>query len=153
MLDRLEPCTNVNPARRGNAWRTGMRTSVLLRVVSGAVVLLASVGPAWGALGGVTCVSNDNHLYFILRSSTTKGTQVTSVALTSGTASSCAEAPPGDGVLTAFASGVQGFGASTILLPNRMRTGIISSKANSSVSCGDFDPTANGGSGLLTLPS
>jgi len=153
MLDLFEHFTKVNPARKGIAWRTGMRTSVVLKVLSGLVVLFASVSPTW-AVGGLTCISDDNHLYFILRGNVSnKGTQVTGVAMTSGTASTCIEAPPGDGILTAFAAGIQGFGASSALLPDRVRTAVLNGKANSSISCSNFDPTANGGTGLLTLPA
>jgi len=116
-------------------------------------VTLAVGRAAWG-ISGVTCVSNDNHVYFILRGNVAnEGTQVTSVAMTSGNAAGCSEGPPSDGVLTTLAVGVQGTGAQSALLPNRMRTTIIDGAANSSVSCNDFDPSANGGTGLLTLPS
>src|SRR5579862_2555768 len=122
-------------------------------ILLGLALLVMTVGSSWG-IGGLTCVSNDNHLYFILRGNVAdKGTQITTVVLSSGTASNCNEAPPSDGILTSFSSGIQGFGASSALLPNRMRTTVINGKANSSLSCNDFDPTGNGGEGVLNLPS
>jgi len=114
---------------------------------------LAVVRTSWG-MSGVTCISNDNHVYFILRGNVANhGTQVTSVTVTSGTAAGCIEGPPSDGILTTLAVGIQGTGASSALLPNRMRTTLINGTANSVISCGNFNPSANGGTGLLTLPS
>jgi len=119
----------------------------------GLALTLPALRASWG-MSGVTCISDDNHLYFILRGNVANaGTQVTSVTMTSGTAAACIEGPPSDGILTTLAVGIQGTGASSALLPNRMRTTVINGTANSVTSCGNFNPSANGGTGLLALPS
>ncbi len=132
-------------SRRGSRCRA-IEMLILVAVGLGGAVTAAN--SSW-AIGGLTCVSDDDHLYFILRGNVSnKGTQVTSVAITSERCgSTCIEAPPGDGILTAFSAGP---GA---LLPNRMRTTVLNGKGNSSISCADFNPNANGGMGLLTMPA
>jgi hypothetical protein len=98
------------------------------------------------ALSVERCVSQDNHLYVILRT-TSDRTQVTSVALTNGSANACCESPIGGAVLTALAAG------SGTLLPNRMRTTVISGLPSNAVTCGgNFSAGAAGGQGQLTLP-
>ena len=116
------------------------------------IALTTCARPSWG-IGGLACLSADNHVYFILKGTVAAtGTQVTSVVLSTGPAFACAEAPSGNNVMTAFSAGLQGVGASATLLPNRMRTDIITGIANSGVSCANFNPAANGGSGELDLP-
>ena len=109
-------------SRRGSRCRA-IEMLILVAVGLGGAVTAAN--SSW-AIGGLTCVSDDDHLYFILRGNVSnKGTQVTSVAITSERCgSTCIEAPPGDGILTAFSAGP---GA---LLPNRMRTTVLNGKGN-----------------------
>ena len=122
-------------------------------VLLGVSLAMATVQSSWG-MSGVTCKSDDNHVYFVLRGNVAnKGTQVTSVTMTSGTAAGCVEGPPSDGILTTLAVGIQGGGSSSALLPGRKRTTVINGKANAAISCSDFNASANGGTGLLTLPS
>ncbi len=117
-----------------------------------ASVAVTSARSTW-AIGGFVCLSQDNHVYFILKGNVaSQGTQVTSVALSTGTSSACAEAGSGNEVVTAFAAGLPGVGASVTLLPNRLRTNIISNLGDAGVSCANFDTTANGGAGELDLP-
>jgi len=130
-----------------------IRHATFLRLGYLAVITLATYArPSWG-IGGLVCLSADNHVYFILQGTvSTQGTQVTSLALATGNSSACVEAGSGNQVVTAFAAGLQGAGASVTLLPDRRRTDIITGIANSSVSCANFNPTANGGSGELDFP-
>ncbi|MBI4517560.1 MAG: hypothetical protein HY699_17285 [Deltaproteobacteria bacterium] len=104
---------------------------------------------AW-ALLMETCVSDDNHAYVIIKTgSGSIGMQVTNVALTASNANTCTEAPGGSGgpVLTAIATG-QGS-----LLPNRVRTTVLDGLLNNTISCSvNFNASAGGGKGVLTLP-
>jgi hypothetical protein len=92
---------------------THRRTALLdghatfLRLGCLAVIALTTCArPSWG-IGGAVCLSNDNHVYFILKGTVANiGTQITSVALPAG---------------------LQGAGASVALLPDRKRTDIITS--------------------------
>jgi hypothetical protein len=107
--------------------------------------LLAHSRPAPG-LTVERCVSNDNHLYVIL-TTTSPYTQVTSLAMTNMNANACCELPAPNDVLTAVAAGA---GA---LLPNRARTTVITGLPNNFISCGsNFNAAAAGGQGQLTLP-
>jgi hypothetical protein len=101
--------------------------------------------PLW-ALDIQRCVSSDNHLYVIL-TTTSDHTRVSSVALTNASANACCEAPSAGAVLTALSAG------SGTLLPNRMRTTVVTGLPNNSISCGvNFSAGAAGGQGQLTLP-
>ncbi len=72
---------------------------------------------------------------------------VTSVALNSGTTCSLSEIGPSGTVLTAFSAGPN------VLLPNRMRTTVLSGFNTNTVSCStNFNPAGAGGSGVFTLP-
>jgi len=117
--------------------------TVLALLVGG--LLLGSVEAA-SALNIERCVSQDNHLYVILTTSSPR-MQVTSVAMTNMNANACCELPsPGD-VLTAVAAGAG------ILLPNRARTTVISGLPSNFITCGaNFVASAAGGQGQLTLP-
>ena len=135
----------------------------LVRLMLSLGIAVVAAHPSWG-LGAITCQSADGHVYFILRGNVAnKGTQVTSVAITSGSAAACIETPSGAAgqVLTAFSAGIAlpnpcippTTPTPSALLPNRMRTTVISGKANAAVSCANFNPNANGGTGLLTMPA
>ena len=92
------------------------------------------------------CVSSDNHVYVIMTTSSAR-TQVNSVAMTNMSANGCCEFPTSGAVLTAVAAG------SGVLLPNRMRTTVISGLPNNFITCGsNFSAGAAGGQGQLTLP-
>jgi len=134
------------------AWRPTIGRPGALVLLLALFVTMLNPRPA-AAIGGVACRSQDNHVYFIIRGTVSSvGTQITSVALTSGNSSLCTESPPSDGVLTALAVGVLGQGGSSILLPNRMRTTVLSGFTNNSVTCANFVSSAAGGMGQLTLP-
>jgi hypothetical protein len=99
-----------------------------------------------GALTIERCISTDNHIYVILTTSSPQ-VQVTSLALTNMSANSCCEFPAPGAVLTAASTG-----AGT-LLPNRMRTTVISGLPSNTITCGgNFVAGAAGGQGQLTLP-
>jgi hypothetical protein len=101
--------------------------------------------PLW-ALDVQRCVSADNHLYVIL-TTTSDHTRVSSVALTNASANACCESPTTGAVLTALSAG------SGTLLPNRTRTTVVTGLPNNSISCGaNFVAGAAGGQGQLTLP-
>jgi hypothetical protein len=118
------------------------------RFVAAAVAAAVWVGAARpaSALTVERCVSADNHLYVILTTNNPR-TQVTSLAMTNMNANACCELPsPGD-VLTAVAAGAG------VLLPNRARTTVISGLPSNVISCaGNFNATAAGSQGQLTLP-
>ena len=114
--------------------------------LAGVAVLWLGGPPAASAVTVERCVSADNHMYMILTTSSTR-TQVTSVAMTDNGANACCESPAPGAVLSALAAG------SGTLLPNRMRTTVITGLPSNSITCGaNFNPTAAGGEGQLTLP-
>jgi hypothetical protein len=114
-------------------------------VVFGVALGLASPKSV-SALSLERCVSQDNHLYVIL-SSTSDFTQVTSVSMTNANANACCELGSDGDVLTALAAG------SGVPLPNRARTTVIAGLPSNSVTCaGNFSASAAGGQGQLTLP-
>jgi hypothetical protein len=112
-------------------------------------VLVLTLLGAPGSVRALTierCVSVDNHIYMILTTSSPQ-VQVTSVALTNMSANACCEFPAPGAVLTAASTGAG------VLLPNRMRTSVISGLPSNSISCGgNFVAGAAGGQGQLTLP-
>ncbi|MBI4515623.1 MAG: hypothetical protein HY699_07385 [Deltaproteobacteria bacterium] len=112
---------------------------------AGLSLLVAQAG--W-ALTVEHCLSSDNHIYIIIKTGSGNiGTQVTSVAVTAGNANTCTEAPASGAVLTALAAG-QG-----ALLPNRMRTTVLDGFLSNTISCAvNFNASAGGGKGVLTLP-
>jgi hypothetical protein len=120
------------------------------RLLAGTVLGLALI--VLGARPGIAitierCVSTDNHVYVILTTNSPQ-TQVTSVALTSGSANGCCTLGADGDVITAAAAGA---GA---LLPNRQRTTVLSGLSPSNViTCGaNFTAGAAGGMGKLVLP-
>lgn len=124
------------------------RRAVLSALASvGLGMALSVTAPqAASALNIQRCVSSDNHVYMILWSNSDQ-VQVNSVAMTNMNANACCELPMGGDVITAVAAG----GGS--LLPNRARTTVISGLPANSVTCAaNFNATAAGGQGQLTLP-
>jgi hypothetical protein len=110
-------------------------------------VVASLLGPtSVSALTMERCVSSDNHVYVIITTGSAR-TQVTSVAMTNASANSCCEFPTAGAVLTAVAAG------SGVLLPNRTRTTVLSGFSSNAVTCGgNFSAGAAGGQGQLTLP-
>lgn len=122
------------------------RIRVCLQREGAALALLAIMVSPIHALTITRCVSQDNHVYMVLTAGSDR-TQVTSVAMTNGSANSCCENPSLGDVVTALAV------ASGVALPNRQRTTVISGLTSSSISCGgNFVASAAGGQGQLTLP-
>jgi hypothetical protein len=118
-----------------------------LRILTlGSVVFLASAERSV-AVTVDPCVSADNHLYLIITTpSANIGAQITSVGMNAGSPCSLSEIAP-MGVLSAWAAG------SGPLLPNRMRTELLSGFDNLTISCAvNFDPLAANGMGILQLP-
>ena len=116
------------------------------RILTVSLVVILGGANRSSALSVERCVSTDNHVYMIV-TTTNAFTQVTSVAMTSGNASACSENPAAGQVLTSAATG-QGS-----LLPDRVRTAILSGFTTNQVSCaGNFVANAAGGKGVLTLP-
>ena len=115
-----------------------------------AVVVAATLGLSGiaSALTVERCVSQDNHAYMIITTGSGNiGTMVTSIGFNAGSPCSLSEIGPDGTVLTAFAAGPGP------LLPNRVRTQVISGLPDNSISCStNFDATAAGGKGALTLP-
>ena len=117
------------------------------------LVSLLALGPLAAmpasALTVERCVSNNNTAYMIITTGSGNiGTMVTSVAFNDGTTCSLSEIGPGGSVLTAFSAGPYG-----ALLPNRMRTQVLSGFTTNTVSCStNFNPAGAGGAGVFTLP-
>ncbi len=115
-----------------------------------AVVVAATLGLSGiaSALTVERCVSQDNHAYMIITTGSGNiGTMVTSVGFNAGSPCSLSEIGPAGTVLTAFAAGPGP------LLPNRVRTQVISGLPDNTISCStNFNATAAGGKGALTLP-
>src|SRR5512135_268090 len=90
---------------RGSMSRWVIRTLWAFAVAAlGFGALLVRPAPTW-ALGGTPCVSNDNHMYYIVTTASSFA-QVTSVALTDSTASACSEQGSVGTVLTSLATGI-----------------------------------------------
>jgi hypothetical protein len=122
----------------------GRLAGALVPVLSLCVSLIGP-SPA-AALTIERCISTDNHIYVILTTSSDQ-VQVTNLALTNMSANACCEFPAPGAVLTAASTG-----AGT-LLPNRMRTTVISGLPSNTITCGaNFVASAAGGQGQLTLP-
>ncbi len=144
---------------RGGAARSRGRLAALL-LLAAALVLPAA---AHAGISQQVFVSRNNKLYFVISSSPTTGSagsQVTSVIMSSGTALPVVETNnnPPDPVVTAFATFLTGSLLNVPPLSNIKRTEIISGLPGNRVQnmgnplLGTFDPDANGGDGLLTLP-
>ena len=108
-------------------------------------------------------LSDTNKLYYTVAANSTSGSfaaQVTSLMMTSGTAVPVIETPnnPPDPVVTAFGTFLTGGILRFPPLSNLKRTAIITGLPSNFVENmgnplnGDFDGSANGGNGLLTLP-
>jgi len=128
---------------------------ITARIVSLTLILLVSsllgTRDGWANLQHAQCVSLDNTLYFLLSADTSSvAFQLTSVVMSSETASACAEISSDD-VLTAVSGG------SGSLLPNQKRTTVIAGLNSNNVGCNNgsgysFDGAAAGGAGILTVP-
>ncbi|MBI1816825.1 MAG: hypothetical protein HYR72_17740 [Deltaproteobacteria bacterium] len=134
--------------------------------VIGAVVASTAAGSLSPAVAALVqqqfFLSNNNKLYYVLRSDPSGGgigIQVTSLMMTSGTANSLNETfnsalinptptPNGDAVLTSVSLASSGMTLPNGVLSSIKRTDITTTTAGSFT----FDPAANGGNGLLTLP-
>ncbi len=134
------------------------------QAVVAATMMLAMMGtsPAWGVINQQFFVSSNNKLYYVIaanESAGNVGVQVNSLVMSSGTAVPLAETEPtSDTVVTALATFLTGSLLRTPPLSNIMRTEIITDLPDNFIANmgnplnGIFDPTANGGDGLLTLP-
>ncbi len=134
--------------------RTSMRRTIEL-LACGLAVLSGS--PAAGSLDQQFFVSNNNKLYYVVKSDAGSGigTQVTSIMMTNGTALNVNETSnPADPVLTSMATKLSGtvFGSikRTPLLTGFASNDVVAN--DGSLANGSFDPSANNGDGLLTLP-
>lgn len=124
-------------------WRQG-KPSCKGALLGAALAVLAPRSAS--ALTIQRCVSQDNHVYVILTTNSPRA-QVTSVAITNGSANGCCEIPFPGAVLTAAAAGTGS------LLPNRERTTVISGLPSNLITCAaNFSASAAGGQGQLTLP-
>ena len=143
-----------------------LRRCVMKSGAALAVALVATCLASSQAHAGVSqqaFISKNNKLYFIISSNATagsKGSQVTSVIMTSGTAIPVAETSnnPPDPSVTALATFLTGGLLNVPPLSNIKRTALITGLAQNRIDNagnplnGVFDPNANGGDGLLTLP-
>ncbi len=141
-----------------------MRALALLK----AAVLVVSTltlprSAAFGAIDQQFFVSNNNKLYYVIKVDPTAGigAQVTSLMMTSGVATVASETFNGalpDLKLTAVATSLSGSLLGSPSLANIKRTEILQGFVSndiindSNLLNGEFDPNANGGDGLLTLP-
>ena len=139
MRDRVGHATLMSRLNRG--------TGALRILTLGSIVLLGGANVAT-ALTTQQCVSDDNHVYLIITTqSSTIGTEVTSVGMNALSPCSVSEIAGTDAVLTSYAAGVGP------LLPNRMRTTVLSGFSTNSLSCAsNFDPSGAMGKGILNLP-
>ena len=145
MFERKVVCM-VSPTKGRSVDRLA-RLSRLARLAPLAAILVCIQARPVSALSVERCVSTDNHVYTMI-TTTNSRTQVTSVALTSGSANACSEVPAAGQVLTSAATG-QG-----VLLPNRMRTTVVSGLPTNSISCAaNFNANGAGGQGILMLPN
>lgn len=139
--------------RRGNV------RLVVLAVLAG----LVSSTPALAVISQQFFVSANNKLYYVVaanESTNNIGVQVTSFVMSSGTAVPVTETAnnPPDPVVTSFATFLTGDILRFPPLSNIQRTAIITGLPQNFIANmgnplnGVFDPNANGGSGLLTLP-
>jgi cysteine-rich repeat protein len=128
-----------------------------------AAVWLGSNSVALAGLSQQAFVSKNNKLYFVVASRPSAGSfgsQLTSFIMTSGTAIPVAETPnnPPDPIVTSFSTFLTGGLLNVPPLSNMRRTAIISGlPANTIQNAGNplmgiFDPNANGGDGMITLP-
>ena len=126
--------------------------------------LLLGTSPSLAAINAQFFVSANNNLYYVVASDSSAGsvgTQVTSLIMTSGTPLSVPEtkpiSPDPDNVVTAFSTFLTG-GFLDPPVSNIQRTGVITGLSSNHIENmgnplnGNFDPLANGGRGLLTLP-
>lgn len=142
-----------------------MMKSKWIHCLCGLAAIVLASSPALAAVSQQFFVSDSNKLYYVISSVTSGGdigTQVTSLVMTSGTAIPVVETSdnPPDPVVTAFATFLTGSFLRGPTINNIIRTQLITGLTNNQIEnanpCvplnGCFDPHANGGTGLLTLP-
>lgn len=135
------------------------------QAVVAATVMLAAfsvTSPAWGVINQQFFVSSNNKLYYVVaanESSGNVGVQVNSLVLSSGTAVPLVETEPdNDPVVTSLATFLTGGILRFPPLSNIKRTEIITGLPDNFIANmgnplnGIFDPMANDGDGVLTLP-
>jgi len=131
--------------------------------VLGALVAIAMPCAAYAAISQQFFLSDTNKLYYVVVSDPTAGSfgsQVTSILMTSGTALPVNETSndPPDPVVTSFGTGLTGGILRFPPLSNIKRTELLTGFTSNTIenlgnpANGVFDPHANGGDGLLTLP-
>lgn len=134
-----------------------MRTSMRRTIGFVCGLLALSGSPAAASLDQQFFVSNNNKLYYVVKSDAGSGigTQVTSIMMTNGTALNVNETSnPADPVVTSMATKLSGTVFSGIKR-TPLLTGFASNDVvanDGSLANGAFDPSANNGDGLLTLP-
>ena len=139
--------------------QTMMRVSLVL-----AIGLMLEASPSRAAISQQFFRSNTNKLYYLVVSVPSGGSigeQVTSIMMTSGTGLPVNETPnnPPDPVVTSFGTLLSGDILRFPPLSNIMRTQLLTGFISNNIGgdpCnpinGCFDPAANNGNGLLTLP-
>jgi hypothetical protein len=130
--------------------------------VAAVLTALAFGSPARAAVDQQFFISDNNKLYYVLKvdPSSGIGVQITSIMMTSGTALNVNETSnnPPDPVVTSFSTKLTGSILRYPPLTNIKRTAILTGFSSNDVENGVnplngvFDPLANGGDGLLTLP-
>jgi hypothetical protein len=145
-----------------------VRGGVVGKAVRALTLAAAAIGMlGTSAMAGIDqqyFLSRNNKLYFIIKADDSAGigAQITSVMMTSGSAIPLTETVinPQDPVATSFSTLLTGNILTTPPLGNIKRTAIVSGLSSNDVVVenpdnpftGGFDPNANGGDGLLTLP-
>jgi hypothetical protein len=129
-----------------------------------AVALMVDASPSPAAIGQQFFRSNTNKLYYVVVSEPSGGSvgeQVTTLMMASGTGLPVNETPnnPPDPVVTSFGTLLSGDILRFPPLSNILRTQLLTGFTSNTIGgdpCnplnGCFDPAANNGSGLLTLP-
>jgi hypothetical protein len=129
--------------------------------VIAAIALVSS--PSLAVISQQFFISDNNKLYYVISSNPSAGeagTQVTSLVMSSGVAIPVSETSnnPPDPVVTSFSTFLTGAFLNAPPLSNILRSGIITDLVANTIEDlgnplnGVFDPFANGGNGLLTLP-
>ena len=129
----------------------------------GIAAMSGASSSAFASISQQFFVSDTNKLYYVVVSSPSAGSigsQVTSIMMTSGTAQAINETSndPPDPVVTSFGTLLTGNILHAPTLSDLKRTEILTGFTSNDIQnvgnplTGTFDPHANGGSGLLTLP-
>jgi hypothetical protein len=133
-----------------------MVTRQIQRTIGLAIAVVAvCAAPAVALMDQQFFVSNNNNLYYVVKIDAGSGIggQVTSIMLTTGSANSLNETVSlTDPVLTSVSLASSGITLPDGMLSKIKRTQILTGFSSNDIAPSDFDGSANGGNGILTLP-